>query len=64
MLAVIKVAHQRNALVIFSGDTSQHSSVNRGDALRLLHEVAGVEAVSSIKYTAKKDRNTKKLLSS
>lgn len=45
MLAVIKVAHQRNAQVIFSGDTNQHSSVNRGDALKLLHEVAGVEAV-------------------
>lgn len=45
MLALLRLAHARNAQLIFSGDTKQHSSVARGDSLRLLDEVAGVKPV-------------------
>jgi ATP-dependent exoDNAse (exonuclease V) alpha subunit len=45
ILALLRLAHARNAQLILSGDTKQHSSVARGDALRLLEEVAGVKPV-------------------
>src|SRR5690606_14643722 len=45
MLALLRLVHSRNAQLILSGDTKQHSSITRGDALRLLDEVAGVKSV-------------------
>jgi conjugative relaxase-like TrwC/TraI family protein len=45
MLALLRLAQARNAQLILSGDTKQHTSVARGDALRLLDEVAGVKPV-------------------
>lgn len=40
--ALLDLATQQNAQVIFVGDTRQHTSVVRGDALRILNTVGGV----------------------
>lgn len=44
MRDILRIAEQRNARVIFGGDTRQHASVVRGDALRILNTVAGVKS--------------------
>jgi conjugative relaxase-like TrwC/TraI family protein len=43
MAQVMKLAEANNARVILSGDIRQHSSVERGDALRLLEDKAGLK---------------------
>lgn len=43
-LQILRIANQHDARVIFGGDTRQHSSVVRGDALRILNTVAGIQA--------------------
>lgn len=45
MLGLMTLAKAQNAQLILSGDSRQHSSVARGDALRFLHEVGGVTPV-------------------
>jgi len=42
MHAVFELAKDKDARVVLSGDTRQHHSVERGDALRLLEEHAGI----------------------
>lgn len=42
LCAVLKVAKERNARVILTGDTAQHRSVARGDSLRILESEAGI----------------------
>ena len=42
MAALIQIAVDNNARLILGGDTNQHASVARGDALRLLEVVAGL----------------------
>lgn len=42
MTALLHLAQQKNARLILGGDTRQHSSVVRGDALRILNTVAGI----------------------
>lgn len=44
MTAILELAEQQNARVILGGDTRQHASVVRGDALRILNTVAGIKA--------------------
>ena len=46
MRQVLALAEKQNARVILSGDIGQHSSVERGDALRVLEENGGVKAVT------------------
>jgi len=41
---VVDLAEKQNCRVILSGDTVQHRAVERGDALRLLEQHAGLEA--------------------
>ncbi|MFN0012173.1 MAG: MobF family relaxase [Phycisphaerales bacterium] len=41
---VLEVAQKQNARVILSGDTNQHNSVERGDALRLLESRLGLRS--------------------
>ncbi len=50
MARVLDVARRQNARVILTGDTRQHRSVARGDAMRLLEEQAGIRpaAVTTI----------------
>lgn len=43
MNAVFKVAKQQNARVVLSGDTRQHASPRRGEAMRLLENEAGLK---------------------
>lgn len=43
MLRLLEIATERNARLILGGDTRQHASVRRGDALRILNTVAGIK---------------------
>jgi conjugative relaxase-like TrwC/TraI family protein len=43
MLAILELATKNNTQVILGGDTRQHASVVRGDALRILNTVAGIQ---------------------
>lgn len=43
MTALLEMAEKKNARLILGGDTRQHASVVRGDALRILNTVAGVK---------------------
>lgn len=42
MIGLLKLAEQKDAQLILAGDTRQHSSVARGDALRILNTVGNV----------------------
>ncbi|MCE7056882.1 relaxase domain-containing protein [Algoriphagus sp. AGSA1] len=44
MTALLEVTEKHNARLILSGDTRQHSSVVRGDALRILNSVGGIRS--------------------
>jgi ATP-dependent exoDNAse (exonuclease V) alpha subunit len=44
MTALLALTTQKNARLILSGDTRQHASVIRGDALRILNTVAGIKS--------------------
>lgn len=44
MTALLTLTIAQNARLILSGDTRQHASVVRGDALRILNTVAGIKA--------------------
>jgi conjugative relaxase-like TrwC/TraI family protein len=42
--ALLQLVTDRNARLILVGDTRQHNSVIRGDALRILNTIAGIQA--------------------
>ena len=44
MTALLALVIEKNARLILSGDTRQHTSVVRGDALRILNTVAGIKS--------------------
>lgn len=44
MSALLELTTQKNAQLILVGDTRQHASVNRGDALRVISKYAGIKA--------------------
>jgi conjugative relaxase-like TrwC/TraI family protein len=44
MRGIFQLAERQDCRVILSGDTAQHTSVERGDALRLLETYAGLKA--------------------
>jgi len=46
MIALLTLAREQNARLILSGDTRQHNSVVRGDALRILNTVAGIRGAN------------------
>lgn len=54
MLALLKLSKEKNAQLILGGDTRQHASVVRGDALRILNTVAGVRAAEVSKIYRQK----------
>ena len=43
MTALLDIATKQNARLILGGDTRQHASVVRGDALRILNTVGGIQ---------------------
>lgn len=57
MLALIKLATNQNAQLIFGGDTRQHASVVRGDALRVLNTIARIRTAEVSKIYRQKDLN-------
>ncbi len=43
MVALLQLAKDKNAQLILGGDTRQHASVVRGDALRILNTIGGIK---------------------
>lgn len=56
-LGIMELAKRSNARVIFGGDTRQHASVVRGDALRILNTVGGIRAAEVNKIYRQRDRD-------
>lgn len=52
---LMRIAQSRNARIIFGGDTRQHSSVTRGDALRILNTVGGIKSAEVSRIYRQKD---------
>lgn len=48
MRQVLELAEKQNARVILSGDVRQHSSVERGDSLRILENNGGLKSVEVV----------------
>lgn len=66
MNKVIAIAKEQNARIILSGDTRQHNSVQRGDALRIMETHAGIKPITVDKIQRQKNSDYKqavKLLS-
>jgi conjugative relaxase-like TrwC/TraI family protein len=57
MLALLEVASSNNARLILGGDTRQHASVVRGDAMRVLNTVAGIQAAEVSKIYRQKNED-------
>lgn len=55
MTALLALAQQHNARLILSGDTRQHASVVRGDALRILSTVAGLKSAEVSRIFRQRD---------
>lgn len=54
MLALLELATKKNARLILGGDSRQHSSVIRGDALRVLNTVGNIAAAEVSKIRRQK----------
>lgn len=54
MVSILELVTQRNARLILGGDTRQHSSVLRGDALRILNTVGGIKSAEVSKIYRQK----------
>lgn len=59
MSGIFRIAQQQNARVVLSGDTRQHSSPRRGEALRLLETKAGLNVVRIEEIQRQKGRYKK-----
>lgn len=57
MSALLELAERKNARLILGGDTRQHSSVVRGDALRILNTVAGIRTAEVSKIYRQKNKD-------
>jgi conjugative relaxase-like TrwC/TraI family protein len=55
MTALLKIATEQNARLILGGDTRQHASVVRGDALRILNTVGGITSAEVSKIYRQKN---------
>lgn len=55
MTALLEIATRQNARLILGGDTRQHASVVRGDALRILNTVAAIEVAEVNKIYRQKN---------
>jgi conjugative relaxase-like TrwC/TraI family protein len=52
---LLRIADEQKARIIFVGDTRQHSSVQRGDALRILNKVGGIHTAELSKIRRQTD---------
>lgn len=59
MNKILTIAGEQNARIILSGDTRQHTSVQRGDALRILQTHAGIVPANVSKIQRQKNENYK-----
>lgn len=59
MTALLEVATRQNARLILGGDTRQHASVVRGDALRIINTVAGIKTAEVSKIYRQKNEHYK-----
>jgi conjugative relaxase-like TrwC/TraI family protein len=55
MNGIFAIAQQQSARVILVGDTKQHNSVERGDAMRILIKEAGIKSVKINKILRQKN---------
>ena len=55
MIGLLELADKQNARLILVGDTRQHSSVVRGDALRVINTVAGIKTAEISKIRRQED---------
>ncbi len=55
MADLLAVATQQNARLVLGGDTRQHGSVVRGDALRILNTVGGIQTAEVNKIYRQRD---------
>ncbi|QMW07106.1 MobF family relaxase [Spirosoma foliorum] len=55
MTALLGLAQEKNARLILGGDTRQHASVVRGDALRILNTVGGIQTAEVSKIYRQRD---------
>jgi conjugative relaxase-like TrwC/TraI family protein len=60
MSTVLELADQLNAKVILTGDARQHTAVQRGDAMRILRQVAGIPIPSVNRIYRQKSSEYKK----
>lgn len=56
MLGILELAKRKDARVLLVGDTSQHSSVMRGDSLLLLERLSGIRPARITKIVRQEDR--------
>lgn len=62
MSALLKLSQDRNTRLILMGDTRQHSSVERGDALRILNTVGGIKTAEISKIYRQRHENYRKVV--
>lgn len=55
MASLLSLAKEQNSRLILGGDTRQHASVVRGDALRILNTVGGIKTAEISKIVRQKD---------
>lgn len=59
MKQLLEIATKQNARLILGGDTKQHASVVRGDALRILNTVGGIKSAEVSKIYRQKTEHYK-----
>ncbi len=57
MSALLELVHQKNARLVLGGDTRQHAAVVRGDALRILNTVGGIQSAEVNKIYRQRNEN-------
>lgn len=57
MTALLEITKDQDARLILGGDTRQHSSVIRGDALRILNTVAGIRSAEVSRIYRQRNEN-------
>lgn len=62
MTTILELATKQNARLILGGDTKQHSSVVRGDAVRILNTVGGIKAAEVSKIYRQRNEHYKDIV--
>lgn len=62
MTALLELVTRENARLVLGGDTRQHASVVRGDALRILNTVGGIRSAEVNKIYRQKDAHFRRVV--